>query len=67
MTPQTNDQLVSLKSAAQRFNLSLRGLYRLMARGILPRPVKVGGSSKLFEADLQAYAASLRAQREDAR
>ena len=47
-TPASNDQLVSLKSAAQRFNTSLRGLYRLMARGDLPRPVKVGGSSKLF-------------------
>jgi len=56
-------ELISLKATAQRLNLSLRGVYRLIARGILPRPVKVGGSVKLFEHDIQHYLASLEAQR----
>jgi len=64
-TPPTAE-LVSLKSTARRLNLSLRGVYRLIAHGALPRPVKVGGSSKLFERDLQAYFESLEAQRRGA-
>lgn len=56
-------ELISLKVTAVRLNLSLRAVYRLVARGILPQPVKVGGSSKLFERDIQKYFAALEAQR----
>lgn len=56
-------ELVSLKTTALRLNLSLRAVYRLIARGLLPQPVKVGGSSKFFERDIQQYLASLEAQR----
>ena len=56
-------QLISLKAAAARLDLSLRAVYRLIARGDLPRPVKVGGSSKLFISDLDAYLESLKATR----
>jgi excisionase family DNA binding protein len=62
-TNTAHDQLLSLKVVAQRLNLSLRGVYRLIARGILPRPVKIGGSTKLFESDLRAYLDFLRDQR----
>lgn len=56
-------QLISLKAAAARLDLSLRAVYRLIARGDLPRPVKVGGSSKLFMSDLDAYLEALKATR----
>ena len=59
-------ELISLRVVAQRLDLSLRGVYRLIARGLLPRPVKVGGASKLFESDIQDYLNSLRAQRTNA-
>lgn len=55
--------LISLRAVAVRLDLSLRAVYRLIARGILPRPVKVGGASKLFERDIQQYFAALEAQR----
>ncbi|PTX92333.1 helix-turn-helix domain-containing protein [Opitutus sp. ER46] len=63
METTTPKELMSLKDAASRLDLSLRAVYRLIARGLLPRPVKVGGASKLFESDIQSYLASLRAQR----
>jgi len=62
-TTTTQDKLVSLRSVAERLDLSVRGIYRLIARGLLPRPVKVGGSTKFFESDIQGYLAALQAQR----
>jgi len=62
-TTTTPSELLSLKAAAHRLNISLRGIYRLIAAGELPQPVKVGGSVKLFESDLKRYLASLEAQR----
>jgi predicted DNA-binding transcriptional regulator AlpA len=63
-TTNTNqDTFVSLKGTAQRLDLSVRAVYRLIARGILPRPVKVGGATKFFESDLKNYFDSLRTKR----
>jgi excisionase family DNA binding protein len=53
--------LISLKLVAEHLNISLRGVYRLIARGELPRPTKIGSSSKMFEHQLHAYLASLEA------
>lgn len=55
MDTKTTDQLISLPRAAARLDISTRGLYRLIANDELPRPIKVGGSSKLCESDLDAY------------
>ena len=57
------DNLISLPCAASQLDISVRGLYRLIARKELPNPVKVGGSSKLFESDLEGYKARLKEQR----
>ncbi len=62
-TPTQTSDLISIRRAAQRLNVSVRGLYRLIANETLPRPVKVGGSSKLFVSDIEAYLESLRAKR----
>ena len=64
-SPDTSERLLSLKDAAIRLNLSLRAVYRLIAKGDLPRPVKVGGSSKFFISDLEKYFDSLKAKRKD--
>lgn len=55
MPTPTQSRLVSLQGAAERLGLSLRAVYRLIASGTLPPPVKVGGASRLFESDLDAY------------
>lgn len=60
----TPDTLLSLSKAAQRLDISVRALYRLMARHDLPPPVKVGGASKLYQSDLDSYLARLKERRD---
>ena len=62
-TTPTPETLLSIRSVAARLDLSVRAVYRLIARGLLPRPVKVGGATKFFESDIQRYMATLQAQR----
>jgi predicted DNA-binding transcriptional regulator AlpA len=62
-TPTPQNKLISLKGTAERLDLSVRAVYRLIARGLLPRPVKVGGATKFFESDIERYLTSLLAQR----
>ena len=62
-TTTSPETLVSLRMVAARLNLSVRAVYRLIARGLLPRPVKVGGATKFFESDITRYLESLQAQR----
>jgi len=57
------DQLVSVSDAASRLDISLRSLYRIIARRELPAPVKVGRLSKLCESDLNSYIQHLKSQR----
>jgi predicted DNA-binding transcriptional regulator AlpA len=57
------DNLISLPAAAHQLDISVRGLYRLIARKEIPSPVKVGGASKLFESDLETYKVRLKEQR----
>ncbi len=64
MDTSTTDNLISLPKAAARLDISVRALYRLMARNEIPKPVKVGGSSKLFQSDLDAYLEHLRGKRQ---
>ena len=57
------DSLIPLKSAAQRLAISVRKLYRLIAEGKLPQPIKVGRSSRLCESDVTSYIEQLKAER----
>lgn len=57
------DRLVSLSHAAERLDISIRTLYRLIAQKQLPEPVKVGRASKLYQSDLNAYLVNLKANR----
>ena len=52
---------VSLPKVATILDISLRGVYRLIASGDLPHPVKIGGCSKLFLHQVQGYLARLEA------
>jgi excisionase family DNA binding protein len=63
MNTASSDNLISLPKAAKQLDISVRGLYRLIARKELPNPVKVGGASKLFESDLSAYKTQLKERR----
>ena len=64
MNSSVTENLISLPQAAARLDISVRALYRLMARNELPKPVKVGGSSKLFRSDLDGYLDRLKSTRQ---
>ena len=63
-TPET-DTLISLPTAADELDISVRTLYRIISRREIPRPVKVGRLKKLFRSDLTAYKNTLKAQRKN--
>ncbi len=62
-TIKTQDTLISLKVVAARLGLSTRAVYRLIASGTLPRPIKAGGAVRFFESDITRYFENLQATR----
>jgi len=52
-------RLLSIKAVADDLEISTRGVWRLIANEQLPRPVKIGKSSRLFQSDLDNYKAQL--------
>lgn len=54
-TKESIPTLVSIPTVAKHLNISVRGVYRLIASGELPKPMKVGGSSKFSERQVRAY------------
>lgn len=57
------DRLISLRDAGARLSLSQRAIYRLVAKGELPRPVKVGGATRLYASDIDTYLETLKTNR----
>ncbi|MGB0372973.1 MAG: helix-turn-helix transcriptional regulator [Opitutales bacterium] len=62
MNAQPPESLISLKTVASRLSLSTRAVYRLIASGNFPRPVKVGGATRFYSSDLDAYLSRLKVQ-----
>jgi excisionase family DNA binding protein len=55
------DRMMKLKEVAQVLGICVRGVYRLIAEGLLPRSVKVLGSSRMPESAVVAYINKLKA------
>lgn len=53
-----------VKQVAELLNVSVREVWRLVARGELPPPVKIGRCSVWFESDIVEFQMQLRGQRE---
>jgi predicted DNA-binding transcriptional regulator AlpA len=53
-----------VKQVAELLTVSVREAWRLVARGELPPPVKIGRCSMWFESDMVKFQMQLRAQRE---
>ena len=60
------DKLVPIDTVLARLSRSRASLYRDIARGHFPAPVKTGGSSRWFESDIDAYLDALRCGRDHA-
>lgn len=67
MDPQTprdeTPRLLRLVEVAKILGVCVRSVRRAIARGELPRPVRVGRSVRLFQSDVLAYLQRLREQR----
>jgi excisionase family DNA binding protein len=57
------ERLLKMQDVAKQLCLSTRAVYRLIADGALPRPVKLGGASRFYESDVHAFLEKLREQR----
>ena len=60
----SHEHLLSLSEVGNRLSLSKRAVYRLIAKGDLPKPLKIGGASRLCESDLEAFFQHLKATRQ---
>lgn len=60
------DQLVTIRGTAQTLGISVRALYRLIASGELPAPLKIGKASRMSMAEIHAYIERLKMQRDKA-
>ena len=62
--PKEEDRLMDLEEVAEMLgNISTRSVRRLIARGDLPKPVKVLSSPRLYHSDILAYFERLKAKR----
>ena len=57
------DRLLALGAVGAILSVSRREVYRLISRGALPQPVKIGRSSKLPESEVAAYIEKLKGAR----
>ena len=59
------DRLMDLEEVAEKLgNISTRSVRRLIARGDLPKAVKVLSSPRLYHSDIVAYLERLKQKRE---
>jgi len=57
------DHLIPIQMVAACLNLSTRAVYRLVAKGELAPPVKIGSATRFCQSDLDDYLSRLKAAR----
>ena len=57
------DSLLTLTEVGVKLSLSKRAVYRLIAKGDLPKPVKAGGAVRLCQSDLDKFIETLKLKR----
>jgi excisionase family DNA binding protein len=53
--PAHPEQLLTLEQAASQLAVSKRTLYRMIASGEFPRPIRVGGSCRVSQIELVEF------------
>jgi predicted DNA-binding transcriptional regulator AlpA len=62
--PDGNDPLMDLNEVANMLgNISTRSVRRLIARGELPRPIKILSTPRLYRSEITAYLERLKERR----
>ena len=57
-------RLIKVDEAAHLLGLSVRAVYRLMASGELPPPVKIGKATRIIVAEIDEYIERLKSRRD---
>ena len=63
MSAATVEEMLNLHSVAKFLSIDERTVWRRVADGTLPRPVKVGGAARWFASDIADYQQKLRDER----
>jgi len=58
------EAMLDVKGLAEMLGASVRTVWRLVSAGVLPKPVRVGGSTRWFEADIAEFQRKLRVERD---
>lgn len=58
-----SESFISVKEFAGILRVNTRTVYRLIQRGLVPRPVKVGHSVRFLVSDVEACIEELKSQR----
>ena len=58
------DKMLDLNPVAILLGVSVRTVWRLVSSKVLPKPVRIGGSTRWFESDLEAFQRKLREERD---
>jgi excisionase family DNA binding protein len=61
--PPEFDPLLTLAEVARRLRICSRGVWRLVARGELPAPVKVGSAARWLESEVRMYLEKIKKER----
>jgi len=57
------EELLQIKEVAKRLGICVRGVWRLIAQGQLPQPVKIGAASRMPASEVQAFIERLKRER----
>ena len=57
------EQMVDLRWVAERLHVSIRKVWRLIASGELPKPVKIGRAVRFFMSEILQYLEKLKSSR----
>ena len=64
MALQENDRLVSVRDTAAALGCSVATVWRGVANGTLPQPIRIGGMTRWSTAELDAFIQAVKAGRE---
>ncbi len=66
MNPYQSDKLVGVRDTAAVLGCSVATVWRKVADGTIPQPVRIGGMTRWSEAELAAFIEDAKAHREAA-
>jgi excisionase family DNA binding protein len=63
MNADANERMVDLPWVAERLHVSIRKVWRMIASGELPKPVKIGRAVRFFLSEILQYLEKLKSSR----